>query len=174
MLRLASVLWRLRRATGVETALFASVAARPDCPTGAKAKIRRYIEIARVGANRLVLVETREHHTPDSTPRQVRSAPTGIRRWQWPSCALPSCRPSRSIGSAATSTCSGDKPASLSSRWNCSDAAGISQSAQAFRFHSECESLMTFPSSGDRLCNGLILAKYQKMRGNSFIRTCRI
>ena len=67
VLRLASILWRLRRATGIETALFASVTARPDSyQQEQRPKSEAAIEIASHSEqNRLVLVANRDHHTPE-------------------------------------------------------------------------------------------------------------
>lgn len=80
VLRLASVLWRLRRATGIETALFASVTARPDSyQQEQRPKSEAAIEIASHSEqNRLVLVATRDYHTPNSDPSA--SGPLGTNR----------------------------------------------------------------------------------------------
>ena len=79
VLRLASVLWRLRRATGIETALFASVTARPDSyQQEQRPKSEAAIEIASHSEqNRLVLVATRDYHTPND---HSASGPLGTNR----------------------------------------------------------------------------------------------
>jgi hypothetical protein len=62
VLRLASVLWRLRRATGIETALFDSATARSQPPEPDQVpKSEAVLEIASLSEqSRLVLVEERE------------------------------------------------------------------------------------------------------------------
>jgi len=63
VLRLASVLWRLRRATGIESALFELVADRPNQPDQQQGiKPAAILEIASLSEqSRLVLVEGHEH-----------------------------------------------------------------------------------------------------------------
>jgi hypothetical protein len=67
VLRLASILWRLRRATGIEIALFASVTDRSDSTEQERRpKSEAVIEIA--NQSRLVLVE--EHKPSAPTPNE--------------------------------------------------------------------------------------------------------
>ena len=76
VLRLASVLWRLRRATGIESSLFESVTGefherepRPSCETSAK-------PADLTGPNRLLLVEVAQE--PDAPAQQRFDSKTDI------------------------------------------------------------------------------------------------
>src|SRR5450830_96941 len=105
VLRLASVLWRLRRATGIETALFELMT--EDSSRHEHRPSRENLGGAADLAERnrysweRYRNQTRRRNT-SSAPRQNGISPTA-------SCAWPICRLAPSIASTATSTCCGGK-----------------------------------------------------------------
>ena len=106
VLRLASVLWRLRRATGIETAIFKSVTAEAG-----KLEHRSSNPISRRGSRSLGSKSiTSGSNTRNLTRRrETSSAPIRKRISETASCAWPRCRPSLWIVSAVTSICCGGK-----------------------------------------------------------------
>ena len=108
VLRLASVLWRLRRATGIETALFESVSRRTWQVEHGLLR-PTLIEAADLAdRNQLHLVQH-----GNLTRRETSSVRYEKGYRQTASCAWPLCRPSLWTASAVTSICSGGKPARL-------------------------------------------------------------
>jgi hypothetical protein len=100
VLRLASVLWRLRRATGIETALFESA-------TEDSRKHERRLSCENLGRaadlterNRRLLQRFRN----PTLRRKTRSAPVRTRISLTASCAWQTCRLAPSIASVATNT----------------------------------------------------------------------
>jgi hypothetical protein len=132
VLRLASVLWRLRRATGIETAIFESVTAEPG-------KIER-------GHSRPALVETADLSDRDQihlvATRQSDAAAGNELSFDaktimaTASCAWPLCRLSPLTASAVTSICAGGKRDRSCLRWGRCGAASDSRAAQSFHFRS--------------------------------------
>ena len=105
VLRLASVLWRLRRATGIETALFES--ATEDFrkhERGLHARTSVGPQISRSEIDHCC-----ERYRNPTLRRETRSA-LMRRRISWTaSCAWQICRLAPSIASVATNTCCGGK-----------------------------------------------------------------
>ena len=102
VLRLASVLWRLRRATGIETALFESVSEEDS---------RKY-EPRLAGANLGAAERNRGLLRAVPEAGAVKANVLGAdskKDIADCSCASQNCRLSPLIASAATSTCCGDK-----------------------------------------------------------------
>ena len=108
VLRLASVLWRLRRATGIETAIFESVAIEPG-----KHQLdhsRPMLVEATAEPNHLHLVQT---HQSDAQRKTI-TILIQKKILGTTSCDLLNCRPSLSTVSAATNTCCGGRRKRLS------------------------------------------------------------
>lgn len=108
VLRLASVLWRLRRATGIESALFEAVTA--ECsklePNYSGPTLIAGADLSK--SNQLLLGATRQSDAPETNEVSL-DRKENIRT---SSCAWPLCRRTRWIGSAVMNICCGGKPAS--------------------------------------------------------------
>ena len=108
VLRLASVLWRLRRATGIETAIFESVAIEPGKHQLDHSR-PMFVE-ATADPNHLHLVQTHQSDAPAENhydPNSKKDIGNYFLR-------LLNCRPSLSTVSAATNTCCGGRRKRLS------------------------------------------------------------
>ena len=148
VLRLASVLWRLRRATGIETALFESV-------TEDSGKHKRQLSREHLGEaadlaerHRLLLGVAQESNAADGNELSSDSKTLSPAA----SCAWQICRLAPSIASAATNTCCGGKRDRLCLRWSCCGAASERRAAQPFHFRFGGASPAPCPkSSGDYL-----------------------
>jgi hypothetical protein len=136
---------RLRRATGIETALFESV-------TDDSRRHERWLSRENLGGatdlaerNRLLLravQATTPRRQTTSAPRRIGISPTA-------SCAWPICRLVPSSASAATSTCCGGKRDRLCSRWSHCSAANDSRSVQPFHSRFGGANPMPCPTSSD-------------------------
>ena len=146
VLRLASVLWRLRRATGIETAIFESVTedlASTNTGFHARTSVRPQI-------SRSAIDYSWERYTNLTRRRETSSAPIRKRISRTASCAWQICRLAPSIASAATNTCCGGKRDRLCLRWSCCGAASDRRAVQPFHFRSGGASPAPCPkSSGD-------------------------
>ena len=150
VLRLASVLWRLRRATGIETALFELVTedSRKHEHRLSRENLGGAADLAE--RNRLFLGAVQE-----STPRrETSSAPIRKRISRTASCAWQICRLSPSIASAATNTCCGGKRDRLCLRWSRYGAASDSRAVQPFHFRSGGASPAPCPKSSGEHSRG--------------------
>ena len=132
VLRLASVLWRLRRATGIETALFESVTedSRKHEHRLSRENLGGAADLAE--RNRLFLGAVQESDAAEGnalSSNAKRISPTA-------SCAWQICRLAPWIASAATNTCCGGKRDRLCLRWSRCGAASERRSAQPFHSRS--------------------------------------
>jgi hypothetical protein len=132
VLRLASVLWRLRRATGIESGLFESViedSQKKANSTGFHAKTSVRLQISRSAGDYFWGRQT-------NPPPRREMSPAPILKWiSWTaSCASPICRLSPLIVSAATNTCCGGKRGKLCLHWSRYGAADDSRADQPFHF----------------------------------------
>ena len=132
VLRLASVLWRLRRATGIETALFESV-------TEDSRKHEHQLSREHLGGaadlaerKRLFLGAVQDSDAAEGNELSSNSK-TDIA-----DCflRLADCRLAPSIASAATNIRCGGKPDRLCLRWSCCGAASERRAAQPFHSRS--------------------------------------
>jgi hypothetical protein len=130
VLRLASVLWRLRRATGIETAIFQSVTAEPGKVEYGSSR-PTLVEAADLSdRNQLHLVATRQSDAAagnefNLNPKKI--SETASSAWQ-------NCRLSPLTASAVTSICCGGKPVRLCLRLSHCGTASDSRTAQLFHF----------------------------------------
>ena len=148
VLRLASVLWRLRRATGIETSLFEGVTGKLEHghsrPTLVEAADLSY-------QSQLQLMATRQSDTASETGF-IHNAKKRISGTA--SCAWQNFRHSPWIALAATSICCGGKPARLCLRWSCCAAVNDNRAAQAFHFRSGGARPGPCPKSSDEHLRG--------------------
>ena len=131
VLRLASVLWRLRRASSIETGLFESV-------IEASHKHEQH-RLSRENLGESEISRSLGYYfwerQRNATPRkEMSSAPTQIPLSRTASCASQICRLSPSIASAATNTCCGAKRDKLCLRWSRYGVAGDSRAGQPCHF----------------------------------------
>ena len=147
VLRLASVLWRLRRATGIETGLFESVTEDPHNREQHRLSHENLGQLANL-AERSRLFLGRQTNPPSR--RKMNSVPIQKRVSRTASCASQICRLSPSIVSAATNTRCGGKRDRLCLRWSRCGAASDSRAVQPFhsRFGDVIPALCS-NSSGD-------------------------
>src|ERR1035437_5180495 len=130
VLRLTSVLWRPRRATGIETALFESVT-EDTSKHGHRPSRENLAGVADLAErDRLFLGAVQESDAAEGY--ELSSEANGISPTA--SCAWPLCRLSPLIASAVTSICSGGKPARSCLRWSRCGAARDSRADQPFHF----------------------------------------
>ena len=142
VLRLASVLWRLRRATGIETALFESVTTEPGKAEHGSSHTA-LVEAADLSdRNQLHLVTN--HHSDAPARKELGSEK---KKEPTASCAWPLHRLSPLIASAVTNICCGGKPARLCLRWSRCGAASKRRLARLFHFRSGGASQAPCPKS---------------------------
>ena len=131
VLRLASVLWRLRRATGIESALFESVTTEASKLEHGHSPLT-LVETADLSdRNKMHLIVTRQSDAWETSSVSMQKK---ISRKA--SCAWLLSRPSPLTALAATNTCCGGNRARLCLRWSRCGAASNSRAAQAFNSRS--------------------------------------
>jgi hypothetical protein len=133
VLRLASVLWRLRRATGIETGLFESViedSHKHEQRRHSRENLGKVADLAE--RRRIFLGAEKRSDTAEanelSSNSKTNAADRFLRLSDLPTFALDR--------SAGTNTCCGGKRDKLCLRWSRCDAAGDTQAVQHFHVRS--------------------------------------
>jgi len=145
VLRLASVLWRLRRATGIESALFESVTTEASKLEHGHSPLT-LVETADLSdRNKMHLIVTRQSDAAVGNELSLNAKKISRKA----SCAWLLSRPSPLTALAATNTCCGGNRARLCLRWSRCGAASNSRAAQPFHFRSGDASPVPSPKSSD-------------------------